>query len=1009
MIAEGERMNHLREQWKEFAGRGLGNGRERERSKSRSRKSSLRSTPKGGSKEVGGREGARVRARAKSLRGKVSAELFKPRSNAYSNSTSNPQSQAHTSSGGTYTTTTGSGGTGGTHSRGPSSGGDAHHSHHQARKADHGHPGHARGGSWGQTAMRRAQSICVGDLRDVSPGLERVLDPSTVPRNPREVSDARKALAMVSPEVRAAAAAIPVPVRSLSVPSSTEKGTGIGLAIDVPPATQSFGGASGPARYTGPQTSTSHRPTTTNLVTRHRLPPRASVQSAQPVSPASALPEPPRESWMIYGAATEEDLMRSELQVVKEDAEARSVHQDPGQLRPQPQPQSQHEGIVTLTDAFRRRSVDSGLGSEEVHQSQNGGVEDMTFAAGGTLQRLLSSTSVSIGKQARATTKPDSIAATISSVRSARPISSVPSKSGFLIFEDEEVEAETEGETEGVFRVDSTEMKEISPTVQNPMATLSPLLPTPSDTQSPASGSGSYSKQPPPPLTLSSPAEPDPDKSPARTPASRASHRRIPSESKSERSWGRVYASENIGGLGSGVSSLESSPRMSPRPLGDVDDLEGYRDLFYRPSCLPKNNNNNTPPDKSNTSLALLIPENNIKSNHNTSNSGGGGPGSGSGSGSGSGFGKRPELLTFESARSGNSSASISGRSLSAISAEVEVQHTRLEELEREHSKRWGNIMRSINSTFSPVSLETFDPSEDVDVDVGDAEGARIYIDGDRQEGSEEGGGKYWLCSESQKRVIDDLRGPCPDSYRIVSVQESLLPTTEFTLYRPRSTQLSVIEGSDDHLPSNVDSPSVESFDPQNNGQKLESDPRQSADVSTRTGDVDEDTTFSPTRSSHQRATLGVPQQQAVRDSLTAPSSVDPYQTRTSMATSGTDFSRISGLSDFPAPPVSDFSAPPIHENESQRTSGDILVRQSFFQPSSPGNGSASPSTTPLSPQTFEEDDPEVHERTRDSVLSGLDELDPPSRFPQASHRSTFGTDDEVIRNWKASRDSSSN
>ncbi len=300
-----------------------------------------------------------------------------------------------------------------------------------------------------------------------------------------------------------------------------------------------------------------------------------------------------------------------------------------------------------------------------------------------------------------------------------------------MIFEDEEAEAEAETEPEGVFRMDSAEMKEVPPSVQESMPALSPLVPTTSDPQSPASGSGSYSK-PPPPLTLSSPAEPDPEKSPARTPASRASHRRIPSESKSERSWGRVYASENIGGLGSGVSSLESSPKMSPRPLGDVDDLDGYRDLFYRPSCMPKHN---TPPDKSNTSLALLIPENNNKSSHNTNSGGVGGPGSGSGSGSGSAsaFGKRPELLTFDSARSGNSSASISGRSLSAISAEVEVQHTRLEELEKEHSKRWGNIMRSINSTFTPVLLETFDPSED----IGD-------VEGDRQEGSEEEGGKYW-------------------------------------------------------------------------------------------------------------------------------------------------------------------------------------------------------------------------------------------------------------------------
>ena len=729
VIAEGERLNRLREQWREFADRGLGSGRERERSRSRSRsrsrKSSLRSTVKDGSKEVGGREGPRVRAKAKSLRGKFSVEFFKPRSNLHSHSNSNPQSRAHTSSGGTYTTTTGSGGTGGTHSRGPSSGGDVHHSHnpnlHHVRKVDHGHHGHLRKGSLGQTAIRRAQTVCVGDLGNVSPGVEKVLDPTTHPRHAREASDARKALAMVSPEVRAAAAAIPVPLRSHSLSGSTGKSTGIGLAISVPPATQSVASTSGSAKYAGPHTS--HQ-TTTNLVNRHRLPPRASVQMAQTVSPVNLGLEPPRESWTIYGAATEEDLMRSELHVVKEDSEKRSVHKTPEQ---QQQPQPPHEGIVTLTDAFRRRSVDSGLGSEEVHQSQNEHLEDMTFAAGGTLQRLLSSASVSLRKQARATatTNASSVAATISSVGASRPVSSVPSRTGFLILEDEE--AEVEGAEEA-------EEAEARPSLQDSMPALSPLLSTTPDIQSPASGSGSYSK-PPPPLTLASFAEPDPDKSPVRTPASRASHRRVPSEAKSERSWGRVYASENIGGPRSGMSSLESSPKMSPRPLGGVDDLEGYKDLFYRPSCFPKNN---SPPNKSNTNLALLIPENNKPISNNNNNSGGGA--GGSGSGSGSGFGKRPELLTFDSARSGNSSASISGRSLSAISAEVEVQRTRLEELEREHSKRWGHIMRSINGGGSPVPLEPFDPSEDTE----GAEGAPSYTEGDRPEGSDEGSGKYW-------------------------------------------------------------------------------------------------------------------------------------------------------------------------------------------------------------------------------------------------------------------------
>jgi len=114
------------------------------------------------------------------------------------------------------------------------------------------------------------------------------------------------------------------------------------------------------------------------------------------------------------------------------------------------------------------------------------------------------------------------------------------------------------------------------------------------------------------------------------------------------------------------------------------------------------------------------------------------------------------------------------------------------------------------------------------------------------------------------------------------------------------------------------------------------------------------------------------------------------------MATSGTDFTRISGLSDFPAPPS--------NQNEYQFAPGDSPVRLSYFQFPNSGNGSASPSTTPLSPQTFE-DDLEVQARTRESVLSAADELVPPSKAFETSHRSTFGTDDEVIRNWKASRD----
>jgi hypothetical protein len=228
------------------------------------------------------------------------------------------------------------------------------------------------------------------------------------------------------------------------------------------------------------------------------------------------------------------------------------------------------------------------------------------------------------------------------------------------------------------------------------------------------------------------------------------------------------------------------------------------------------------------------------------------------------------------------------------------------------------------------------------------------------------------------------------DTYRIVTVQESLLPTTEFNHYRPRSTQLSVIEGSDDHLPANTSSPSVVSFEQHINPEEPENVTRQYTDALAG-GDMNDDPSSSGAQPAIQRATLEVPQP-VIRDSLTAPSSVDPYQMRTSMATSGTDFSRISGLSDFPAPPV--------NQNELQLTPGDLTVRETYFSVDS----SASPPTSPLSAQTFEEDDPEVQGRTRDSILSGSDELDRPPMAPQ-SYRSTFGADDEIIRSWKASRD----
>ncbi|ESK95086.1 hypothetical protein Moror_13818 [Moniliophthora roreri MCA 2997] len=55
-----------------------------------------------------------------------------------------------------------------------------------------------------------------------------------------------------------------------------------------------------------------------------------------------------------------------------------------------------------------------------------------------------------------------------------------------------------------------------------------------------------------------------------------------------------VPARNNSDGSSPGQSSSNSSPPVSPPPLGNVDDLESYRDLFYRPRGM--STNSITPP-----------------------------------------------------------------------------------------------------------------------------------------------------------------------------------------------------------------------------------------------------------------------------------------------------------------------------------------------------------------------------------------------------------------------------
>lgn len=106
-------------------------------------------------------------------------------------------------------------------------------------------------------------------------------------------------------------------------------------------------------------------------------------------------------------------------------------------------------------------------------------------------------------------------------------------------------------------------------------------------------------------------------------------------------------------GSGNGPSSLESSPKTTPKPIGGIDDLEGYRDLFHKPANRPSVNIASTSPLDQTA------------------------------------FRKRPDSTAFDSA------ASIAE---SSLSAEVELRRVKLEELERDYARRWGALGICTNS-----------------------------------------------------------------------------------------------------------------------------------------------------------------------------------------------------------------------------------------------------------------------------------------------------------------------
>lgn len=412
-------------------------------------------------------------------------------------------------------------------------------------KGDNAH-GVRRSESWGRSALKRAKNACI-DPEAVSPGVEKVFAPD-VPR---------PAISTV-PSLASSILDITVPRRDedLAVEEEEPTSSAVGVAIGTPPIPSLLTTTpsriehpyatpiSSPTRpYVGPHPAspvlTALPPHSLNdVATRHRLPPHAVV--SPPRSPQLApsiagldhyLPAPPtahqetlsRESWLVYMNAMEpgqdrlspvEERSTSKTMSPVDDYERQEVPEDIETQRNSPDMRLDEASplrtrVVSpdleaeLTKAFQRHSTASVSESENEYA-------DLTFQAGATLTRLLSSRSVT------ATPRPSVLRALSNRLAT---------------------EKVTPGTEKTANPTDNPELLQVALPRQASSIVRSPLV--------------------------------------EERPVSRDSD--ALTGSGQDGSWRK----STISSEGGAAQSQESSPKASPRALLNLDDLEGYSDLFY--------------------------------------------------------------------------------------------------------------------------------------------------------------------------------------------------------------------------------------------------------------------------------------------------------------------------------------------------------------------------------------------------------------------------------------------
>ena len=435
---------------------------------------------------------------------------------------------------------------------------------------------HRRSESWGRTAFKKARNSCA-DPENASPAIEQVFQPEVgIPlvEHRRGLSHEGKVLDIG-------------PIKQEERPPSEDlywRPSAIGIAIGTPPlesvldmgsnrVDQPYTGQAQSPVFVGPHPASPMKslpqlPLMNDVVSRHRLPPRANTTLSPPRSPDGGLrgleghgpplPMGPgkeartqsvlsRESWLVYMKAFEEGGERPRTTdkgkgravepepVIKEERPTGDVPEDvhaamdTPELQldlgldggsPSQQPTRSHivpaeDMEAQLTQAFRRRSTASASGSSENEHAA------LTFEAGATLSRLLSSRSVT-------STPRVSVRRTLSNPETPR----------------------------GKKVVHVGDLEDPQSTV-TPIGTSRPPIPLfePTPTGHHRSSSGGASRR----VSGHSDAA-----------ASASGHESL---------WRKSAVSSDFGAQS--PPSQESSPKASPRTLVNLDDLEGYSDLFY--------------------------------------------------------------------------------------------------------------------------------------------------------------------------------------------------------------------------------------------------------------------------------------------------------------------------------------------------------------------------------------------------------------------------------------------